>query len=198
MPRKRGAPPTGEEQHDEVRRPIKEAGGRATPARSPRSSEDHGAHRIPRSAVGSVTPQLQERVLTDSDVRYLAVSMVNAETERDRQQQIGASTLSNPCDNCLAAEFLGQSRFDEFADRPFLGRSLGTLMHNGLEQRQHIAQAMFPGALMEQKVTCATIPGYGEIPGHFDLQPTAGSIVDWKGSLRKRIALLEDFLQSTG
>ncbi|MDF2990252.1 MAG: 62, gp43 [Microbacterium sp.] len=141
---------------------------------------------------------MQQRVLADADVRYLAVSMINMETDRDRQEQIGASTLSNPCDNCLAAEFRGDKRVSEFADRPFLGGALGTLFHNGLELRQNIANGIYPGALMEQKVSCCTIPGYGEIPGHFDLQPTAWHILDWKGSLRWKIAILEDLLQAKG
>ena len=137
-------------------------------------------------------------VLTDSTVRFFALSMIHAETERDRQTQIGASSFSNPCDRCLAAEFAGQDRFSEHAERPFLGRDLGTLIHAGLEDRQSIAQQMFPGVQMEQRVVCALIPGYGEIPGHFDVQPTEHHIIDWKGSLRWRIALLEDVLQAKG
>lgn len=141
---------------------------------------------------------LIERVLTDADVRYFAISMIDMETERDRQEQIGASTLSNPCDNCLAAEFAGETRFSEFADRPYLGGALGTLLHNGLELRKAVAEALYPGAEMEQRVSCAFIPGYGEIPGHFDVQPTKWHILDWKGSTRKKIALLEDYLQRRG
>lgn len=139
-----------------------------------------------------------ERVLTDSEVRYLAVSMIHAETERDRQQVIGASSLSNPCDVCLAADLAGVDRGVNFADRPFLGRDLGTLFHAGLNERLPIAQQIYPGAESEQAVECCIIDGYGAVPGHYDLQPTAWHIVDWKGSLRKKIALLEDYLQSRG
>ncbi|MBB4667077.1 hypothetical protein BKA24_001786 [Microbacterium marinum] len=141
---------------------------------------------------------MRDTIVSDSDIRYLAISMINAETERDRQTQIGASSFSNPCDNCLAAELAGHKRFNEFAERPYLGRALGTLLHNGLEGRQHIAQALHPGAEMEQRVTCAVIPGYGEIPGHFDARLTNKSILDWKGSKRHLMAILEDILQERG
>ena len=143
-------------------------------------------------------PPLQDRVLESHEVHYFAAAMIGAETERDRQTQIGASSLSNPCDNCLAAEFSGIHRFSEFAERPYFGRSLGTLIHVGLAERQAIADEMFPGIRMEERVSCAFIPGYGEIPGHFDAQPTAQHVLDWKGSLRWRIALLEDLLQIRG
>lgn len=139
---------------------------------------------------------MQQRILQDSDIRFLAVSMINAETERDRQQEIGASSLSNPCDKCLAADFMGVEWGVAFADRPFLGASLGTLFHMGLQERLPVAQGIYPGAEAEQKVACCVIPGYGVVPGHFDLQPTAWHIVDWKGSDRTKIALLEDYMQS--
>ena len=136
-----------------------------------------------------------DRVLTDQDVRYLAVQMVNAETERDRQVQLGASNVSNPCDNCLAAEFAGHDRSAEFRERPYFGRSLGTLSHKGMEERVPIARTLYPGARAEGAVVCGIAPGYGPIPGHFDLAPTGAHVLDWKFLKRQDALVMVDFLE---
>lgn len=142
-----------------------------------------------------IPPLSTDAVLTDSDVRYLAIRMINAETARDRQVQLGASSISNPCDNCLAAEFKGEDRTSEFRDRPFLGRSLGTLFHNGLEGRIDVARELHPGARAEHRVICGIIPGYGPIPGHIDLSPTSAHVIDWKGSERDKTLPLIDYIE---
>jgi len=142
-----------------------------------------------------IPPMSNDAVLSDSDVRYLAIRMINAETERDRQAQLGASNISNPCDNCLAAEFKGEDRTSEFRDRPFLGRSLGTLFHNGLEGRVDIARSLYGNARAEHRVICGIIPGYGPIPGHIDLSPTGAHVIDWKGSERDKTLPLIDFIE---
>lgn len=136
-----------------------------------------------------------DRVLTDQDVRYLAVQMVNAETERDRQVQLGASNVSNPCDNCLAAEFAGHNRSMLFWERPYFGRALGTLSHKGMEERVEIARKLYPGARAEDAVICGIAPGYGPIPGHFDLAPTGAHVLDWKFLKRQSALAMVDFLE---
>jgi hypothetical protein len=143
----------------------------------------------------SAPTRSSDRVLTDQDVRYLTVQMVNAETERDRQVQLGASNISNPCDNCLAAEFAGHNRSMLFWERPYFGRALGTLSHKGMEERVEIARKLYPGARAEDAVICGIAPGYGPIPGHFDLAPTGAHVLDWKFLKRQSALAMVDFLE---
>lgn len=141
---------------------------------------------------------------TDQEIRNLTIGLLKMKTARDKQARIGASTLSNQCDVCLAFEFLGQSTFSAIADRAWMGRVLGTAFHSILEQR--VAQAkqegietllgLHPEAQAERHVEICHIPGYGPVGGTIDLDLIL-QLIDWKGSTRQKIALLIDYLRST-
>lgn len=153
-------------------------------------------------------------LLSDSEMRHLAISLLTAPTARDKQRRIGASNLSNGCDYCLACNFQGDDRATPITDRAWMGRVLGTAFHAVLEQRINealdfdglegellqAAQAqmqtligLHPDAKSEVHTLFAHIVGYGDVGGTIDLQ-LPGQIGDWKGSTRKKLCILIDFL----
>lgn len=140
-------------------------------------------------------------MLTDSEIRTLAIDLLKEATDRDRQVRIGASNLSNQCDRCLAHNFIGEERKTPITDRAWLGRVLGTAFHWVLDVRVkgRIARMAreLDGALSEHHVWFAEFEGYGKIGGTIDLLLSALQLIDWKGSTRKKIALLIDYLAST-
>lgn len=142
-------------------------------------------------------------MLTDAEVRHLAIELLTAPTARDRQRRIGASNLSNQCDRCLAANFLGDPRETPFTAKTWMGRVLGTAFHAVLEQRiaEHKQSIMqrFPNAVPERHVFFAEIVGYGPVGGTIDLDlgPEESHLIDWKGSTRKKLCILVDYIRST-
>lgn len=157
--------------------------------------------------------------LTDDEVRRLAVDILKAPTARDEQQKIGASNLANGCDFCLACNLMGDMRETPMLDRAYLGRVWGTAGHGLFEARQKawLVQARradreqwdeikrqriapyarrYPDAQVEKRFLLGTIPGYGRIGSTADLFiPSEQHAFDWKGSKRKDILLLADFLE---
>jgi len=130
--------------------------------------------------------------LTDNEVRHLAIDLLTAPTERDRQTRIGASNLGNQCDYCLAAAFKGVSRGTPMTDRAWLGRTIGTAMSLLFEQRAAGRDDLLP----EHHVWFAEIAGYGKVGGSIDLLiPGERSLIDWKGTTRQKLLVLIDFIQ---
>lgn len=122
--------------------------------------------------------------------------LVRMPSERDEQIAIGPSTMSDPCNRCLAFEMAGT---------PIPGSETlfawnGTSTHIHLEQRiaflqkiervmtgTEFAREFFANAMTEVKVFVTEIPGYGKVHGHIDvLHPTL--IVDWKTIGMKKLA----------
>ncbi|QIK64563.1 hypothetical protein G7068_16070 [Leucobacter viscericola] len=156
--------------------------------------------------------------LTDDEVRRLAVDILKAPTARDMQQKIGASNLANGCNYCLACNLMGDMRETPMLDRAYLGRVWGTAIHALKEMRQKAWLAeqrkadreewddikrqriapfarRFPDAQVEKRFSLGLIPGYGRVGSTADLfLPSEGHLFDWKGSKRKDILLLIDFL----
>lgn len=130
-------------------------------------------------------------MLTDEEIRRLAVDLFTAKTDRDRQTRIGASDLSDQCDFCLAAKLLGQPRESAIGDRTWLGRVLGTALDDLLTGRAGSAE----GSETQKHVWFADLEGYGRVGGSIDLC-LPDQIVDWKGSTRKKSALMQDYLQT--
>lgn len=133
--------------------------------------------------------------LTDAELRHLTISLLTAETARDKQRRIGASNLANQCDYCLACAFRGISRETPQTSRAWLGRVHGTAIHALLEQR---AGATFqPDAvLIEHRISLGDLGTYGPVGSTLDLALVQeGHIVDWKGSTIQDILLLDDFLR---
>lgn len=132
---------------------------------------------------------------TDEEIRHLAISFLNAETERDRQQVIGASTLSNPCDFCLASGFLGIERETPGSNQAWGGRIIGTAIHSHIEQNARVQR---PQATLEAGVSIGHIPGYGTIPGHFDYaELDENHLVDWKNTTLEKTIYMRDYLGQT-
>jgi hypothetical protein len=134
---------------------------------------------------------------TDEEIRHMAIELLIAKTDRDKQTRIGASNLSNPCDYCLAANFMGDDRSTPITSRAWMGARLGTAMHSLWEERAKMVEGFleqYPDAKQEEHVFFAELRGYGKIGGSIDLLLPDG-IVDWKGSTRKKSLLMLDYLQ---
>lgn len=143
---------------------------------------------------------------TDAEIRHMAIQLLTSQTDRDKQTRIGASNLSNGCDRCLAANFLGDQRETPRTAKTWMGRVLGTAFHAVLEDRvgarmkRQIQDDIdrfikrYPGAEAERHVFFCEIVGYGSVGGTIDLD-LVDHIVDWKGSTRKKLCTLIDYLE---
>jgi hypothetical protein len=160
-------------------------------------------------------------ILTDSELRYLAIKLLSAPTARTRQERIGASDLANECDRCLAMAMTRMPRAkNPTAEGIWMQAEIGTGIHSvqetrltefhsialGGDERLYSQQvrdlareiaAMTPGAKAEQHIDIGVIPGYGPVGGTIDLK-LQGQIVDWKSADRIKSAFLHDFLLQHG
>lgn len=156
-------------------------------------------------------------ILDDNELRHMIVALLRKPSARTLQTRIGASDLSDGCDRCLAMKMRGLERTSPQADRPWFGAEWGTAGHmlmesriNELlasihddtlspEQRQATAlqvESAFglpAGTRVERRLLVAEIPGYGPVYGTIDLD-LPDQIGDFKGSTRKKSALLQDYL----
>jgi hypothetical protein len=133
--------------------------------------------------------------LSDEEVRHLVITTLTAPTARDKQTRIGASTLANGCDFCLASNFTGDTRATPITDRAWLGRTLGTAFHGLMESRIDVVRQQYPQALAEHHVWFTTLRGYGPVGGSIDLLvPEARLMIDPKGGVRKKVLPLLDYL----
>ncbi len=156
-------------------------------------------------------------IYSDEEIRHMAISLLKLPTARDGQKRIGASNLSNGCNRCLAYNFLGNERSTPITDRAWMGRVLGTAFHGLLETRANalldydglegdslalarrqaeVMAGLHPDAKPEHHTDIATLRGYGTFGGTIDLW-LGDHLVDWKGSTRKRICILIDYLASS-
>lgn len=139
---------------------------------------------------------------SDEDIRFMTISLLKAPTARDLQTRVGASDLSDGCDRCLAHKFAGNTRNSPIADRSWMGRVLGTAFHKILElriryiikQKMEALVGLHPEAEAEKHVMFANFAHYGEVGGTIDVILNALQIIDWKGSTRKKICLLIDYM----
>lgn len=143
-------------------------------------------------------------MLTDVEIRHLAITLLTQQTDRDKQRRVGASDLSDACDYCLAVKLQGGIRDSALSRKTWLGRVQGTATHNLFEdridgltadERRIIAGLM--GATAESHVWFGELGSYGVVGGSIDLL-LEDQVVDWKGSTRKKSALMQDYLQSIG
>ena len=141
-------------------------------------------------------------VLDDAELRDLVIDLLRAQTERDKQRALGASDLANQCDRCLAMKFAGVERSEPIQSaRLWMGAVLGTSIHGEIEHRiqKHSSDIESPlfdrvsRTWPEMRHPICKIEGYGTIYGTIDWS-LPRQIVDWKGTTRKKLALLRDFL----
>ena len=139
-------------------------------------------------------------LLTDQEVRRLAIDLLNAPTARDAQTRIGASDLGNQCDFCLALSIAGKKRTSDISAKTWLGRTWGTAGHKMIEDRQNTLawfKARYPEAKAEEHVWIHEFRNYGWMGGSIDML-LPYQIVDPKSSTRYKSSLLEDYLQRQG
>lgn len=141
-------------------------------------------------------------ILTDDELRYMAVTLFAAPTGRSLQTRIGASDLANECDRCLAMAMANIERpKNPRAEGVWMQKEIGTGIHfvqqDRIENTQILAQLGITGVRAEQDLPIGHIPGYGWVNGHIDVS-MPHQIVDWKGADRIKSAFLHDFLLSVG
>lgn len=144
-------------------------------------------------------------MLTDSEIRTLAIDLLTRPTARDLQRRVGASDLSDGCDYCLAVKLQGGTRDSALSRKTWLGRVEGTATHNLIEDRieeeltntERATVANLLGASAEEHFWFGELGTYGKVGGSIDLL-LPDQVGDWKGSTRKKSALMQDYLQSLG
>lgn len=148
---------------------------------------------------------MNESILDDVELRDLTIELLRAPTARDKQRALGASDLADQCDRCLAMKFGGVKRAEPIQSaRLWLGALFGTSMHGEIERRIQLHSADIESPMFnrvthtypEMRHPICKIAGYGTIYGTIDWSMER-QIVDWKGSTRKKTALLRDFLAIT-
>ncbi|MET4703084.1 hypothetical protein [Frigoribacterium sp. UYMn621] len=137
--------------------------------------------------------------LSPEEIRHLAVSLLTAPTARDRQHRIGASDMANGCDFHLAEAIQGEPvQESDISKRTWMGAVLGTAGHSIFESRvaEHRNQfAALEGAETEKHLIFAELDGYGPVGGSIDLLlAPSRQLIDWKGSTRKKSAIMQDYL----
>ncbi len=124
-------------------------------------------------------------VQNGSKLRTLAISLLNARTERDAQKKVGASQISNPCTKHLALALAG---VEPEPSKYWLGARVGTAIHSAIEAAIEKSDAEeLAGALVEKKLILGEIDGYGTVSSKPDLiLPAINHLVDWKTSTRAK------------
>lgn len=122
------------------------------------------------------------------NVTDFAVSLLNAETARDRQRSIGPSQIGDPCLRHLAYALVSET---DVPQKYWLGAVIGTAIHALLEERVGDRE----GAIVEEKVYIGELEGYGTINGSADLVlEDEKLLIDWKTTSRPKIKKLKDFV----
>lgn len=91
-------------------------------------------------------------MMTEDEMRDLYVRAWNPRTDRDNQQEVGASDLSDPCDRCRAYAIAGIERDAGYLEAAHGGRNVGTAIHGRLEHnfRKAAETASFEGGDLAQ------------------------------------------------
>lgn len=122
--------------------------------------------------------------------------VITTPSVRDLQVSLGASDVSDLCDNCLGAKMAGEKKHREFSAHPWYGTSIHRQFEYQANTFQHergvndLAHELFhnEGFKAEQHLKVADIPGYGEVFGSIDLTLEGErEIVDYKKSNMKKI-----------
>lgn len=132
-------------------------------------------------------------VTNGSRLKNLAISLLNTETDRDKQKKVGASQISNPCTKHLALALAGEP---QSPSRYWLGGKIGTAVHSALELAIESSSAPeLVGALVEEKLTLGEVPGYGLVSSKPDLiLPAINHLVDWKTSTRAKTKKIQSWV----
>lgn len=124
-------------------------------------------------------------MITNDRITEITLSLLKQESDRDKQQKIGASDLSDPCAYHLAKKLLG---IPEAPFKYWLGAKIGTATHSFLEDA--ISKSDLPemaSAIVEEKIFLGTLDGYGDIHSKPDLVLVDDKhLIDWKTSTRDK------------
>lgn len=125
-------------------------------------------------------------------IRDLTQVTITKPSKRDQQKMVGPSDLSDPCNLCLARKLAALCGVPvDHPKRTFSHKAwLGTAMHQKLETGLPLVYAKGeesnPRYHQELSVPIGSIPGLGDVHGHFDLY-VRDSIVDYKTADLHRI-----------
>ncbi len=131
--------------------------------------------------------------LTDSKVKEMTVGLFLQKSDRDKQNKVGASNISDPCTRHLAHALVTN---DESVQKYWMGAKLGTAVHGFLEAAiASSSDVLFADAIVEQKITLGDVAGYGTISSKPDLVlPSSRLLIDWKTTTRSKIKKIKDYL----
>ena len=131
--------------------------------------------------------------LTSTEVKELTVGLFQQKSERDKQKNVGASNISDPCTRHLAKAML---REQEPEAKYWLGGKIGTAIHSFIESAIDVSGSdAFADAVVERKINLGEIDGYGVINSKPDLVlPSARHLIDWKTSSRPKVKKLKDLV----
>lgn len=132
-------------------------------------------------------------MLSNNDIKELAIDLFKQKSERDNQKKVGASNISNPCTKHLAHDLVGTP---EAEIKYWMGGKIGTAIHSFLESAIDSSDnRILDGALVEQKITLGDIAGYGTVNSKPDLVlPSSNHLVDWKTTSRAKVKKLQNLV----
>jgi hypothetical protein len=133
-------------------------------------------------------------MIQDNRIREMALGLFKQESTRDKQKNVGASDISDPCEHHLAKKLMGYPQ-EEF--KYYLGAKIGTATHEFLEKRIETVDLdefpEFATAKVEETIYLGELDGYGTIKSKPDLVLVDGKhLVDWKTSKRDKSKQLQD------
>lgn len=132
--------------------------------------------------------------LSGLQVKTLTLSLLQSESDRDKQKKVGASEISNPCTKHLALrlanEKLPPSKY-------WLGGKVGTAVHGLLEDavEQNRDIEVLTNAKVEQKIVLGELQDYGIVSSKPDLALVdANHLIDWKTSTRAKTKKIQQWI----
>jgi hypothetical protein len=131
--------------------------------------------------------------LTSNQIKDATVGLFLQESERDKQQKVGASQISDPCTRHLAHALVGT---EEAPAKYWMGGKIGTAIHSFIESAiSTSSDSIFSNAIVERKIVLGTIEGYGTVSSKPDLVlADYRLLVDWKTTSRKKIKALQNYV----
>lgn len=132
--------------------------------------------------------------LSGLQVKTLTLSLLQSESDRDRQKKVGASEISNPCTKHLALR-LAQEKLPP--SKYWLGGKIGTAVHGLLEDavEENRDVEVLTNAKVEQKILLGELQDYGIVSSKPDLALVdAEHLIDWKTSTRAKTKKIQQWI----
>lgn len=132
--------------------------------------------------------------LSGLQVKTLALGLLRAESDRDKQYKVGASDISNPCTKHLAMKLAG---IQSGPSKYWLGAVIGTAVHGLLEEKveQNRDIPELTNAKVEQKIVLGELPDYGVVSSKPDIALVDNQhLIDWKTSKRDKSKKIQKWI----